>query len=158
MRWRTGHPAIDPALPGHGPQHFLDRRAQRQVGARDDACAQARSRASGVAVRDPCDERCFTDAAQRLGPVRAVVGQALDVHGGRQLVPASGIGQVVRSQVAVSAAVPQVVVRVDDLPRRLPRRLLALCQPALPLLQAPLGVWRGFTHNIRPPSTAMVCP
>ncbi len=87
--------------------------------------------ARGAHRRDAVDEFRLADRAQFLRPVRAMEGAALDEHGIGDVVAAVEVGQQIVQQVAPAAAVPQMMVRIDDRQVRLQRRLDGAGEPVL---------------------------
>jgi hypothetical protein len=113
-------------------QHLLDGGAQPQVGAADDAGADARRPIDAARRhrRDAVDELGLADRPQRLPTVRAVHGQALHEHGGRDVVAAAlDVGDEFVEQIAPARPVPQMVMGVDDRQLRLQCRLAVAGEP-----------------------------
>ena len=80
------------------------------------------------------------------GPSRAVEGAALDEHGSGDAVAAVEVGQQLVQQVAPAAAVPQMMVRIDDRQVRFQGRLDPFGKPILAdgkVVRRPLG---GAAH------------
>ena len=112
-------------------EHLFEDGTSRQIGVRNDR-GDHRPAATAFRTRrrDLGDEFGFADAAHVFGTRSAVARTAFDEHGLLDVVPGIGVGpQFVERIVADVVAAPQVVVRIDDPPRRLDRRLLHLIEP-----------------------------
>jgi hypothetical protein len=112
-------------------QHARHAVAEAQVGVSDNPGAQP-----ALAVLSALTHRCraidefdFADRLHFRRPVGAVHRAAFDEDALRDVVTAAGIGEQLVEQVAVSAAVPQMMVRIDDLERRLQDFLFPLRPP-----------------------------
>ena len=111
------HAAKPAAAGAHMRQQYrLDPVAEGQIGVADDA-----GRDPGLAViargahrGDAGDELGLADRPHLGGAVRAVHRMAFDEHGGDDVVAAVEVGQQFVEQIAVPAAQPQMMVRVDD--------------------------------------------
>jgi hypothetical protein len=79
--------------------------------------------------RRAVDEFDFADRLHLRRPVGAEHRAAFDKDALRDVVTAAGIGEQLVEQVAVSVAEPQMMVRIDDLERRLQDFLFALRPP-----------------------------
>jgi hypothetical protein len=79
--------------------------------------------------RRAVDEFDFADRLQLRRPVGPVHRAAFDEDALRDVVTAAGIGEQLVEQVAVPVAVPQMMVRIDDLERRLQDFLFPLRPP-----------------------------
>jgi hypothetical protein len=102
-------------------QHAGHTVAEAQVGVPDDTGAEA-----ALAVlsalghrRRAIDEFDFADRLHLCRPVGAVHRAAFDEDALRDVVTAAGVGEQLVEQVAVPGFVPQMMVRIDDLERRL---------------------------------------
>jgi len=97
-------------------QHRLDAVAQREIGEAHDAGGDARrpvlpARAHrGLAGH----ELGLAHRPHLLGPRRAVHRVAFEEDGGDQVVAGRGVREEVGQEVAVPAAIPEVMVRVDE--------------------------------------------
>src|SRR5580700_9971105 len=112
-------------------QHARHAVAEAQIGMPDNAGAQpALAELSARAHRRcPVDEFDFADRLHLRRPVGAVHRAAFDKDALRDVVTAAGIGEQLVEQVAVPVAVPQMMMRIDDLERRLQDFLFALRPP-----------------------------
>jgi hypothetical protein len=112
-------------------QHSHDAVAEAQIGMPDDAGAQpalAVAAARGHRCR-AIDEFDFADRLYLARAVGAVRRTTFDKDAVRDVVAAAGVGQQLVEKVAVPVAIPQVMVRIDDLERRLQYPLLPLRPP-----------------------------
>ena len=97
-------------------QHRLRAVAEQQIDVADDAGADR-----GLAVaaarghrRDAIGELDLADGAERLRAVRAVHRAAIDIDGGDDVVAGGDVGRHLLDHVAQAAAVPEMVMRIDD--------------------------------------------
>ena len=73
--------------------------------------------AAGAHRRDAIGELDLADRAQRFGPAGAVHRAAVDIDGGDDVVAGCDVGGHLLDHVAQAAAVPEMVMRIDDRPR-----------------------------------------
>ncbi len=97
-------------------QHRLGAVAEQQIDVADDAGADR-----GLAIaaarghrRHAIGKLDLADGPERLGAVRAVHRAAIDIDGGDDVVAGADVGRHLLDHVAQAAAVPEVVMRVDD--------------------------------------------
>ena len=116
-----------------GPQHILDRGAEREVREANDAGAGLRlAVAPGRAHRGGAvDELDLADRRLRFRPARPVHRAAFDEDRRAHIVAAAGVLQQLVQQVAVEREVPEVMVRIDDRQVRLQDFLLRRRQPGV---------------------------
>src|SRR6185369_4677960 len=102
-------------------QHARYAVAEAQVGMPDNAGAQPALAVLSARAhrRRAVDEFDFADRLHLGRPVGAVHRPAFDKDALRDLVTAAGVGEQLVEQVAVPAPIPQMMVRIDDLERRL---------------------------------------
>src|SRR5204863_1809363 len=114
-------------------QHLLDAAAEVEVRMSDDAGAGtdlsvvAACRHRGDAV----DELALADRLHLLGPVGTMERSRLHEDGGDDVVTAVGVGEQIVEQITPAAAVPEMMMRIDDRQLRLQDRLLAAIEPVL---------------------------
>ena len=114
-------------------QHRLRAVAEQQIDVADDAGADR-----GLAVAAACRHRRdairkldLADGPERLGAVRAVHRAAIDIDGGDDVVAGSDVSRHLLDHVAQAAAVPEMVMRIDDRTRGIDDLLTILCEPVL---------------------------
>ena len=97
-------------------QHRLGAVAEQQIDVADDAGADR-----GLAVaaarghrRHAIGELDLADGAERLRAVRAVHRAAVDIDGGDDVVAGGDVGRHLLDHVVQAAAVPEMVMRIDD--------------------------------------------
>jgi hypothetical protein len=112
-------------------QHTRHAVAETQVGVPDDAGAQPALAVLSALThrRRAVDEFDFADRLHLRGAGGAVHRPAFDKDALRDVVTAAGVGEQLVEQVAVPVAVPQMMVRIDDLERRLQDFLFPLRPP-----------------------------
>src|SRR6202011_1903799 len=103
---------------------------------RRSACPTIPARQPALAVlsafahrRRAVDEFDFAHRLHLRRPIGAVHRAAFDKNALRDVVTATGVGEQLVEQVPVPVAVPQMMVRIDDLERRLQDFLFALRPP-----------------------------
>jgi hypothetical protein len=113
-------------------QHARHAVAEAQVGVPDNAGAQPTlpKLSARAHRRRAVDEFDFADRPHFRRPVGAVHRAAFDKDALRDVVTAAGIGEQLVEQVTVPAAIPQMMVRIDDLERRLQDFFFALRPPS----------------------------
>ena len=90
--------------------------AEQEIDVADDAGAD-RGRTVAAACRhrrDAIGELDLADRAERLRPVRAIHRAAIDIDGGDDVVAGGDVGGHLLDHVAQPAAVPEMVMRIDD--------------------------------------------
>jgi hypothetical protein len=121
--------AAEPAVAGSDLrlQHARDAVAEAQVGVSDNAGAQPTlpKLSARAHRRRPVDEFDFADRLDLHRPVGAVHRAAFD----KDACCDRGIGEQLVKKVPVPAAIPQMMVRIDDLERRLEDLLFPLRPP-----------------------------
>ncbi len=112
-------------------QHRLGAVAEQQIDVADDAGADR-----GLAVAAACGhgrhaigKLDLADGPERLGAMRAVHRAAIDIDGGDDVVAGTDVGRHFLDHVAQAAAVPEVVMRIDDRAGGIDDRLGVLRQP-----------------------------
>lgn len=115
-----------------GFQHRLGGVSQQKIGVADDTGAD-RGRAvasAGAHRRDALGELDFADGSECLRSVRAIHRAAIDIDGGDDVVAGRDVGGHLLDQIAM-AAIPEMVVGIDDRPRRIDDFLLVQREPVL---------------------------
>ena len=104
---------------------------EQQIDVADDAGADR-----GLAVaaarahrRDAIGELDLADGPERLRPVRAVHRAAIDIDGGDDVVAGGDVGRHLLDHVAQAAAIPEMVMRIDDRARGIDDLLGVLREP-----------------------------
>ena len=99
-----------------GLQHRRARRRRAQIGVADDAGAERGLAvdAAGAHRRDAVGEFDLADRAERLRPAGAIHRVALDKDGREDVVAGGDIGGHLLEKVALAAAVPEMMMRIDD--------------------------------------------
>ena len=112
-------------------QHARDAVAEPQIGVADNAGAQPALAVAAARAhrRGAVDEFDFADRLHLRRAVGAIHRAAFDKDALRDVVAAAGIGEQLVEQIAVAVAIPQVMMRVDDLERGLEDLLLPLRPP-----------------------------
>src|SRR6516165_3942550 len=112
-------------------QHARHAVAEAQVGVPDNARTQPAlpELSASAHRRRAVDEFDFADRLHLRRPVGAVHRAAFDEDALRDVVTTAGVGEQLVEQVTVPVAVPQMMVRIDDLERRLQDFLLPLRPP-----------------------------
>ena len=154
--------ALEPPAAGRGMgfQGFVDRVPQQAIGLTDDPRAGAKGAVfAGLALRrHGGHEFGFAYRLQRLRPVLAIGGAALNEHRRFHVVPGGHVGHEVFQQIPVRPRFPKMMMRIDD-------RLLGI-ENLLPQHRQPIGPHarmvkrKAFGHGISPvrsfaPDTAM---
>ena len=125
--------AAEATVPGSdlGLQHARDPVTQSQIGMTDDAAAKPRwpVMAAGTHRRRPVDELGLADWLHFDRAVGAVHRAALDKNGLGDVVAAAGVGEQLVDEKPVAGAVPEMMVRIDDLQPRFDDLFLPQCQP-----------------------------
>ncbi len=115
-------------------QHRIDIGAEQKIGEADDAGADAR-RPVAVARRhrrDAVDELGLADGREFRVAVGAIHRVALQEHRGADIMAAAvDVALDLVEQIARAAAIPQMMMRIDDRHRRIDRFLLVQRQPIL---------------------------
>src|SRR5580692_2643092 len=98
-------------------QHARYAVAEAQVGVPDNPGAQPALAELSARThrRRSVDEFDFADRLHLRRPVGAIHRAAFDKDALRDVVTAAGIGEQLVEQVSVPAAIPQMMVRIDDL-------------------------------------------
>ena len=102
-------------------QYTRDGVAEPQIGMTDDTRAQPALAVTPTRAhrRRAVDRFNFADWLQLGGAIDAVHRTALDKDAVRDVVAAAGIGEQLVEQVSMLVTVPEMVVRIDNLERRL---------------------------------------
>ncbi len=116
--------------------------AQQQIGVADDAGADSRWAVAAACAhrRDAIGEFNFADGAERLRSIAAVHRAAIDIDGRNNIVAGGDIGGHLLDHVALAAAIPQMMVGVDDRALWVDDFLFAQCEPVF----ARIGVEPAF--------------
>ncbi|MET4764529.1 hypothetical protein ABH975_000776 [Bradyrhizobium ottawaense] len=106
--------------------------AQQQIGVADDAGADRRLAVSAACAHggDAVGELDFADGPERFRPVRAIHRAAIDIDGRDDVVAGGDVGRYFLDQIAV-AAIPEMVMGIDDRPQGINDRLLMQREPVL---------------------------
>src|SRR5665213_2761458 len=125
-----------------GFQHRPRAIAEQQVGVTDDAGADQSGTvaAAGAHRRDTVGEFDFADRAERLRPVGAIHRTAVDIDGADDVVTGGDIGRHFLDHVAQAAAIPQMMVRIDNRARGIDDFLGVLRKPVF----ARIGIESAF--------------
>ena len=112
-------------------QHAGDAIAEAQIGVADDAGAKPAFAVAAARAhrRGAVDEFDLADRLHLGRAIGAVHRAAFDKDAVDDVVTAAGIGEQLVEQVAMPVAIPQMMMRIDDLERRLQDLLLALSEP-----------------------------
>ena len=90
--------------------------AQQQIGVADDAGADRGGTvaAAGAHRGDAIGEFNLADRPQRFRPAGAIHCAAIDIDGGDDVVAGCDVGGELLDQIALAAAIPQMMMRIDD--------------------------------------------
>ena len=114
-------------------QHRLRAVAEQQIGVADDAGADLRRAIAAARAhrRDAVGEFDLADRAERFRPAGAVHRAAIDIDGGDDVVAGRDVGGHLLDHVAQAAAVPEMMMRIDDRARGVDDFLGVLRKPVL---------------------------
>jgi hypothetical protein len=115
-----------------GLEHFRDPVAEPQIGVTDDAAAQPRwpILAARAHRRRPVDELGFPDWLHSGRAVGAIHRAALDKNGLGDVVATASVGEQFGQEKAVPGAIPEMMVRIDNLQPRFDDLLLSQREPS----------------------------
>src|SRR5206468_8696961 len=85
--------------------------------------------AAGAHRSDAIGELDFADGPERLRSVSAIHRAAIDIDGRNDVVAGRDVFSHLLDQIALAAAIPQMVMRVDNRSRWIENFLLPQCQP-----------------------------
>src|SRR5260221_4576470 len=138
-------------------QYALGAAADAEIDIADDALAGVRLAvfARFAHRRDAGDELGLAERAQFRRPLGAVHLAAFEKHRRADVVAAVQILEQIVKQVAVAWPVPEMMVRVDDRPLRLQRRLLRGSEPVLADRQVTSGRGLRRLHRCVLPRSAL---
>ena len=113
----------------HGPRRL----AQQEIDVADDAGAdRGRTVAAACAHRSRAiGEFNFAHGAQGLRSAGAVHRAGLDIDGRDDVVAGGDVGGDILDQIALAAAIPEMMMRVDDRARGIDDLFRALGEPVL---------------------------
>jgi hypothetical protein len=119
--------------------------AEQEIGMADDTGAD-RGRtvaAAGAHRRGAVGEFHLADRPHRFSPARAVHRACLDIDGRHDVVAGADVGGQIVDQVALAAAVPEMMMGIDDRAGRVDDVLPAQRQPVF----ARIGIEPAFRHG-----------
>ena len=90
--------------------------AQQQIDVADDAGADRSATVAAACAhrRDAICEFHFADGAERFRTTGAIHRAAIDVDGRNNIVAGGDVGGHLLDHIALAAAIPQMMVRIDD--------------------------------------------
>ena len=109
--------------------------------------------AAGAHGGNAVGEFDFTDGTKRLGPVRAIHRAAIDIDGGDYVVAGFDVFHDVVEKIALSAAIPEVMMRIHNGSSRIDNVFVMEREPVLarvPVEPAPVRGDMRFGHPIAP--------
>ena len=130
-----------------GFQHRLGAVAEQQIDVADDAGADRglAVAAAGGHRRDAVGEFDLADRAERFRPVGAVHRAAIDIDGGDDVVAGGDVGRHLLDHVAQAAAVPEMMMRIDDRARGVDDLLGMLRKPVF----ARIGIEPALSRRVQ---------
>ena len=125
-----------------GFEHAARAFAQQQIDVADNAGADRGGTVAAARAhsRGPIGEFNLPDGSQRFGPAGTVHGAGLDIDGRNDVVAGGDVLRHLLDQIALAAAIPQMVMRIDDRTRRIDDFFLPHCQPVF----ARIGIEPAF--------------
>jgi len=126
-------------------EHGARALAQQQIGVADDAGTDRRSTvaAAGAHRRGAVGKFDFADRTKRLRPVGAIHRAGLDIDGCDDVVTGRDVVDDILDQIALSAAIPQMMMRIDDRPCRIDDFFFPQRKPVLARIGIEPAVRRG---------------
>ena len=107
--------------------------AEQQIGVADDAGAHRGAAVAAARAHrgDAIGKFNFADRPQRFRPAGAVHRAAIDIDGGDDVVAGCDVVGDLLDQIALAAAIPQMMMRIDDRALGVDDFLLAQREPVL---------------------------